>query len=452
VLCLLFFAAACAPQSQPAAATTAASTPAPSGTADPTLPSSQVGEVVEALDQVATVIALRTPVPQPGSRLVADLAESIADQSGLAGAQFLGFPISTWINILVSALLFVLLVFLGVRLLFSLLRAVVRRTKTRFDDEFLESIERELRWLVIVLLAGYAFLRLDIWGAGLRIVLTDAFFLLGLGVIYLIGIRLVTFAMDWYRKHGLPAAQRRRLDPFLELVKRLGYVLVSLLGLSSALNHFGVEITLLSVIILFGALIAAIGARAAIADAVSGFVILVSQPFRVGDAVYVKELDTRGDVEAIGIRTTHIRTRDGREVIVPNSLIASSQVVNYTYPDPNYRVEIEFSAAGAEFDQLRRIVEDVVRSVEGVLPGRPVDVYYVSLGGSGTHIRVRWWVDHINNRTRVLSRVNNALDRALTEAGIRTPDPAYDLRLKEVAEPPSRLSANTGEGDADGSG
>jgi small-conductance mechanosensitive channel len=157
---------------------------------------------------------------------------------------------------------------------------------------------------------------------------------------------------------------------------------------------------------------------------------LVSQPFRVNDTIYIKELDTRGEVERIGIRTTHISTRDGREVIVPNSLIGASQVVNYTYPDPTFRVEIEFLTNGGDLKQIEHVIEEAVRGVEGVLPDQPVDILYLAFGGTGRQLRVRWWVNDVNKHNRIRNQVNMALDTALKEAGIDTPNLTYDLNLK----------------------
>jgi small-conductance mechanosensitive channel len=61
-------------------------------------------------------------------------------------------------------------------------------------------------------------------------------------------------------------------------------------------------------------------------------------------------------------------------VIVPNSKIGKSQVVNYSFPDPRYRVEIEISVAyGSDVDQVTQIPVDAVKEVEGVLKNYAVD-------------------------------------------------------------------------------
>jgi small-conductance mechanosensitive channel len=215
-----------------------------------------------------------------------------------------------------------------------------------------------------------------------------------------------------------------------------------MLALSLLMSHFGIEITMLTALILFGGIVIFLGARAAVSDAVSGFFILVGRPFRVNDTIYLKELDTRGVVEEIGIRTTNITTRDGREVIVPNGLIGTSQVVNYTYPDPYFRVEIDLLTNGDNVERIRQVIEETVREVEGVIQDKPVDVLYLVYGGTGRQFRVRWWIDDVNWHNRSRNLVNTALDQALAESGIETPNLAYDLNLNLAGE---MASLTTGE-------
>ena len=377
------------------------------------------------------MVAQRTPVPTPTPGPVGLLVEQMAIESGLAGQRFLGIWTKDWIDLGVSLLFALAGILLGVYLLFGLARWAVRRTKTRFDDDFLESIGWELRWLVVVILTRLAVLRLNLWGEGVRILLEDLFFLLSFVLLYIIALRLVAFAAEWYQDHRVPEANRKRLAPISELLKRLGYLLVSVLALSIALSYFGINITGLSAAVVLIVVVIAVAAKAAIDDAISGLLILIDRPFRVGDDIYLKELETWGKVMAIGIRITRIRPLDNREVTIPNSLIGQSQVVNYTYPDPSFRIGTNIAVAyGTDIDQLQQVVGGAVRGVEGVLPERPVDVIFRAFGDSARKVRVHWWIDDVNHQERVLNRVNAAIERALDEAGIEMPHQTYDLNLK----------------------
>jgi small-conductance mechanosensitive channel len=120
---------------------------------------------------------------------------------------------------------------------------------------------------------------------------------------------------------------------------------------------------------------------AQVTDALTGFIILIDQPFRVGDDILIRDLNTQGNVMEIGTRTTRIRTHDNREVIIPNSQMSQSQVVNYTYPDPKYRLQTDIGVAyGADFHKMRQVINETVRAVEGVLEDKagidlPFDTY-----------------------------------------------------------------------------
>ena len=446
LLGLILILPACA--SEPVTPTVTGLAPLPTlSSTDGTASAPVEGGNGSAVEDISQTVAERTPVPTPTSGPVGEIVEEIATESQLAGYSFLGLAAEDWINLGISVLFIILSYVVVAWLLFGLLNRAARHTKTQFDDRFLAAIGSELKWLLVVLLTRYAFLRLDFWSDGQRTFLADLFFILGIGILYTITLRLIQFALNWYRDYLGLEEDKKRLEPLLVMLKRLGYIFVSIITLSIVLSHFGVNITILSAAILFVALVIAIGAKAAVTDAISGFIILIDQPFRIGDSIYIKELDTRGDVLDIGTRTTHIRTSDNREVIVPNSQIGESQIVNYNYPDPSYRIQIDMGVAyGIDMDRVHQVIEQTVRAVEGVLPEKPVNVYFLGFGESARQIRVRWWIDNIAHEKLMLDRVNTTLERALDEAGIALPFSTFDLNLKMSDE--NDLQANKKMSDA----
>lgn len=431
-LWLIVLATACS--SEPVTPTIIVASPVPvsSGTEEATAPPAGKSSQVQAVEEIADMVAQRTPVPTATPGPVEQLVEEMTKESGLAGQRFLGISTKDWIDLGVSILFVLVGVLLGFYLLFGLLRWAVGRTKTQFDDRFLDTIETELKWLVVIILTRVAVLRLDLWGDEVRVLLEDLFFLLSTVFLTIIAFRLVTYASKWYRGYQVPKENRKAMGPIVEMAKRVGYLSVTVIAFSISVSHFGINITWPSAVILIAVVVIAIAARAAINDAISGFLILMDQPFRTGDDIYLKELETWGRVMGIGIRITRIRPLDNREVTIPNSLIGESQVVNYSYPDPSFRIGTELRIAyGTDPSQLREVVEGAVRGVEGVLPDKPVDVYFRAFGDSAREVGVQWWIDDVNHQDRVLDQVNAAIERALDEAGIDMPFQTYNLNLKE---------------------
>jgi small-conductance mechanosensitive channel len=179
-----------------------------------------------------------------------------------------------------------------------------------------------------------------------------------------------------------------------------------------------------------GGLAVSIAAQATLADVIDGVLILIDRPFRVGHRIQLQELQTWGDVWAIGLRTTRIRTLDNRMVVVPNSKIGRGQVVNYSYPDDKYRLEVYVSVAfGADVEEVRALFVDAVRDVEGILEERPVDALVESLDDGAIKFRVRCWIDSYADFRHARDRVQSKLYRAFQEAALQSPTPTYDVRV-----------------------
>jgi len=170
-----------------------------------------------------------------------------------------------------------------------------------------------------------------------------------------------------------------------------------------------------------------LAAQDTLSNVIAGVMIMIDQPFRVGDRIEIRGLGTWGDVVDIGLRSTRIRTR---EVIVPNNSISTDQVVNYTFPDPQYRIQIEIGVGyGQDIEKVRQIIIDTVSQVKGVLLDKPVDALYVEMGASAMTFRVRWWIDSYVDTRRMFDSVNSALQKALDEAGIEMPFNTYDINI-----------------------
>ena len=70
---------------------------------------------------------------------------------------------------------------------------------------------------------------------------------------------------------------------------------------------------------------------------------------------------------------------DHRLVIIPNSVLSTNQVVNYTYPGPRYRIQTNVGVAyGTDIKRARQVMIDAVRQVGDVLLDKPVDALYIA--------------------------------------------------------------------------
>jgi small-conductance mechanosensitive channel len=413
--------------SEPSATSSATTAPA---TEEPPDTGSSEGEG-ELTEGVLEVVSSRTPEPTPEPDALSVVVSELVEGTSLERATFLGLSAEDWINLGISVAVVVLGYTFGNWLVRSVLKYIFRRTPTKFDDQFLEVIKRELRWLITLISLNFAVFRLDFLGEGLYIALVDIFFIAFLTLITYILWKLLDFSLGWYTDEHVEEEDKDRLSTLIKLLQRMGRIFLIVMYLIVLLDHYGINVTALATALGIGGLALSLAAQDTLADAISGFIIMLDQPFRIGDRIEISGLGTWGDVAEIGVRTTRIRTRDNRLVIVPNSSIASNQVVNYTYPDPQYRVQIDIGIGyGQDIEWVRQVIHDTVRQVEGVLPDKPVDSLYNEMGDSAMLFRARWWIESYEDTRRIFDRVNTALQKALDAEGIESPFTTYDVNFK----------------------
>jgi small-conductance mechanosensitive channel len=336
-----------------------------------------------------------------------------------------------WLNAGFSVLL-VLVGFFVIRLLARLSRGIVKQAAPQVNEERLTLLLGYLRWLLVTLLISFALMRLDFLSDGLRTNLQDVLFIAALGIITAFSLAAINHAARSYLDGLASSDDQRRLTPIIVTIQRLAQSTVLIVAFSVIMTHFGFEVSIVAAILIAAALIISFGAQDVLSDILSGYIILLDQPFRVGDSILVKELNTRGTVLEIGLRSTQIKTGDNREVIVPNSSIGESQVINYTYPDSRFRTQTDIGVAyGTDPEEMRRVIEQTVRGVEGVLADKPVEIFFLKFGDSARQVRVRWWIETYRAEKPMLDKVNTALELALDRASIALPFNTYDLYLKK---------------------
>lgn len=332
------------------------------------------------------------------------------------------------LNLGISLLIVLATVTFGRRIFNFLLDRVVHRftgaTSTNIDDAIIISLKPPLFWFLFGLSIQIAISRLDFIPESWLQYIYDGYFLFYLFIGFVALWRLVNQLTEWYSNEMAPRTESNLGEQLIPFLRRLALVLIAIFAVIIYLDYFGIEVGGLVATLGIGSLAIALAAQAALSDTISGFIIMIDRPFRIGDRIELLDLDTWGDVIDIGLRSSRIRTRDNRMVIVPNSVIAKSLIVNHSFPDSQYRIQIELGIGyGTDLEKAKKTIIDAVESVEGVLPDRPVEALFLHFGDSAMTIRVRWWLESYIDTRRMFDRVNTAIYYALEKAKIDTPYP-----------------------------
>ena len=394
-------------------------------------------------------VTTRTPEPTATPGVISEGVSKVTEQTGLARVSFLGLAAEDWINLGISLLIVLIGYLIGTWVIRRVLPQLVRRTATEFDDRLLEVTGSSIRWLIVLVVLQFAVVRLVFVQAELKSILQDIFFVLATVISFRIVWQLISLSDKWFGEQAARKDRGQELAPVIKLLVILGRVFTIVVGIAAVLSHFGINVTVLAATLGIGGLALSLAARDIIADILAGITILTDRPFRIGDRIEIHAIGTWGDVVDIGLRTTRVRTRDNRMVIVPNSSIAENEVINYTYPDRRYRIETHVRVAyGTDVETARRVIIDTVRQLEEVLPDRPVDALYNEMGDSAMIFRVRWWIESYADTRRVVDRVHTSVQAAFDAGGIEIPFPTgnFNLQLEpETVGQLSRVFKNSGQ-------
>ena len=265
------------------------------------------------------------------------------------------------------------------------------------------------------------------------------------------GAALIVFIGYWLSRFVVRRIERKavatgRATPQgAALVRKwILFVVAAILGLVALVSA---SIPLTAFAFLGGALAiaAGFGLQTLLKNLVSGVMLLIERPLRLGDLVEVDGI--RGRVTEIGIRASTIRSADGIESMIPNSRFLEGNMTNWTYSSPTARQTI---AVGVAYGSpLRKVFELLVGVLERhglVLKSPAPQVYLEEYADNSVNFSLTYWVEmaEMGDTRRVKSDLLLMIDAAFTEAGISIPFPQRDVHLSTTGPVPVEIVGASG--------
>jgi len=166
---------------------------------------------------------------------------------------------------------------------------------------------------------------------------------------------------------------------------------------------------------------------------VSGVILLTERAIRPGDILEVEGTVVR--VLRMGIRATIVKTRDGEDLIVPNSAIVQSSVKNYTLEDSVFRARATVGVVyGSDMAKVREVLERVALDLKWRLPDPAPQVLMLEFGDSSVNFEVAVWSDDPWKARLAVSDMNEAIWSAFKEHGITIAYPQLDVHFDPPVE------------------
>ncbi|MCC9624687.1 mechanosensitive ion channel [Thalassospira sp. MA62] len=282
----------------------------------------------------------------------------------------------------------------------------------------------DIAWLDLINGAEQAFIGIQIGGIhfSLRSILIAV-------LMFVIVLAIMRFAQRMLSTRVLP---NTKLDQGLQhsvsaIFGYAGICLAVLLAISAA----GMDLSNLAIIA--GAISVGIGfgMQSIVNNFVSGLILLVERPIKVGDWIVVGA--DQGFVKDIRVRATEIETFDRSSVVIPNSELISNRVLNWTLKERSGRGIIKIGVAyGSDVDKVREILLDMADQRREILSYPAPQVVFMDFGASSLDFELRYFLRDIGDVLAVASSIRFEMVQRFRDEGIEIPFPQRDINLRDL--------------------
>ncbi len=245
------------------------------------------------------------------------------------------------------------------------------------------------------------------------------------------------------RATGLDAAQQL-------LAKKLAAIVIVVAAFFVGIDLVGIDLTALAVF--SGALGLAIGfgLQKTLGNLFAGIILLWDRSIKPGDVIAVG--DSFGTVNKIGVRAVSVITRDGMEHLIPNEMLMTDEVENWSYSSRNVRIRIPVGISyDCDMALAQKLMMQAAKEPSRVLKSPEPKVWMLNFGDSSVEHEIRLWItDPEEGVGNVRSQVLNRIWLLFKENGIELPFPQRDLHVKSwpaadgTGKPGSNESSSSG--------
>lgn len=245
-------------------------------------------------------------------------------------------------------------------------------------------------------------------------------------IIFIVG----RWVAKWLARLTEKAMLRAEADVTLvTFVRNIVYIALLTFVVMAAIAKLGIQTT--SFIAVLGAAGFAIGLalQGSLGNFAAGVMLIIFRPFKSGD--FVDAAGISGVVEEIKIFTTTLRTGDNKTIIVPNAVITSSTIVNYSAKDTR-RVDLTVGVGYSDdIDKVREVLSGIIAADERIMSDPAPMIAVAELADSSVNFAVRSWVKS-SDYWPVFFHLNETIKKRFDQEGISIPFPQRDIHVHTV--------------------
>lgn len=251
-------------------------------------------------------------------------------------------------------------------------------------------------------------------------------------ILFVILIFIATKFILWIIKKGFNRKiKKSAVDKgnYLAVYQLIKYVLW-VVAIALILETAGVKLTVLvagSAALLVGV---GMGLQQTFNDIVSGIILLTEGTTKVGDV-----LEVENDVvlvKHIGLRTSKVVNRDDIMIIVPNSIITTNKVINWSHQHRQVRFKIEVGVAyGSDVDLVISVLEEAAKLHSDVSKKNNIEARFVGFGDSSLNFELLFFSVDVFRIEKIKSDIRKIINKKFIENNIQIPFPQMDVHVKK---------------------
>lgn len=375
-------------------------------------------QTAETVTEATAKAAAETPLKEASE--VIEKAEV-----GFLGKEFYGNSVVDWLIALVIIAAAVLLGKIVYWVFQTVFRRITAKTESKIDDIIIDLVEEPIAFGVIVsgVWVGLATLTLPEWVhdklgnvAQVLIVLAIAWML----------TRLSDALFREFFRPLVEKSENDLDDQLLPIAQKSMKTIIWVLGVIIALNNAGYDVAALLAGLGIGGLALAMAAQDSVKNVFGGFTIFTDRPFTVNERIQVGDFD--GTVREIGVRSTRLRTLDGRQVTIPNSHFSDAPVVNVS-SEPSRKV---VSNLGLTYDMSPEQMKTAMETLRSIAEGNDdlEDGPAIGFNGFGDFAMNIIFVYYIKKGADILgtqTAINLAILKEFNEKGLEMAFPTQTI-------------------------
>jgi len=351
----------------------------------------------------------------------------------MAGIESILIFSNQWAN---AALMFFGFVILGQLFLWITKNVVLyatRKTKTELDDLIVEAAQGPLLWLITLFglkvtlnILGSEFIFIDT----LNNFVNTAIYI----TVIILFSRIINVIINVWGHSFAAKTKSQADDTIIILLHKAISVTIWVLGALYILSTWGIQITPLLASLGVAGIAIAFALQETLSNIFGGISVILDKNLYVGEVIDVGGDGLRkGTVMDIGMRSTKIKTFDNEEMIIPNSQVANSVLINAAEPSKSVRVVIPFGVAyGSDPDKVKKLVRAALEKyVPDMLKDPEPHIKFLEMGDSSLNFKAYFYIGDYRKKLGNIDLANTVIYKILNKNKIEIPFPQMDVHMKK---------------------